>query len=67
MFFVAFLPEFIDVAANVNQQLWILALTFLGLAILNTTLYAFLATEAQRHLVSKRTQRAFNLTGGGFG
>lgn len=64
IFFIAFLPQFISSAHNVNQQLWILATTFVVLAIINATLYALFAGQARELLSSARTQRIFNFTGG---
>lgn len=65
VFFIAFLPQFISPAYDVNQQLWILAITFVMLAIFNATLYAIFAGQARILLSSIRTQRIFNFTGGG--
>lgn len=64
IFFVAFLPQFIRSNANVTQQLWVLAITFIVLAALNATLYAVFAGAAGRMLTSPRAQRRFNLAGG---
>lgn len=64
VFFVAFLPQFIDPAAPVVGQLWILAITFVVMATLNATLYAVFAASARRLLASPRAQRRFNLSGG---
>jgi threonine/homoserine/homoserine lactone efflux protein len=64
VFFVAFLPQFIDPAADSARQLWILAVTFVSLAIANSTLYAFFAASARRMLTSQRAQQRFNLAGG---
>lgn len=65
VFFVAFLPQFIDPrAGGVTQQLWVLALTFVAMATLNATLYAVFAGSARRLLASPRAQRRFNLAGG---
>jgi len=64
IFFVAFLPQFLDPRAGVTQQLWVLALTFVAMAALNATLYAVFAGEARRMLASPRAQRRFNLGGG---
>ena len=64
VFFVAFLPQFINENADVNSQLWILALTFVALASLNATLYAVFAGRAQQFMSSPKTQRIFNLSGG---
>jgi len=64
VFFVAFLPQFINPAASVAPQLWVLATTFVVLATLNATLYAVFAASAGRVLASPRAQRRFNLAGG---
>ena len=64
IFFVAFLPQFIDPHASVTAQLWILSLTFVALATLNATLYAVFAASARRVLTSPRAQRRFHLAGG---
>ena len=64
VFFVAFLPQFIDPRAGVTQQLWVLALTFVSMAALNATLYAVFAGSARRLLASPRAQRRFHLAGG---
>lgn len=64
VFFVAFLPQFIDPRASVTHQLWVLALTFVAMAALNATLYAVFAGSARRLLASPRAQRRFNLAGG---
>lgn len=64
VFFVAFLPQFITPEADVTGQLWILAVTFVLMAIVNATLYAVFAATAQRMLASPQAQRGFNLAGG---
>ena len=64
VFFVAFLPQFINTGAGVAQQLWILAVTFVALATVNATLYAVFASTARKVLSSPRAQRRFNLAGG---
>ena len=64
IFFVAFLPLFIDTSTNISHQLWILAITFVALAALNATLYAVFAGKARQLLSSPETQRIFNFTGG---
>lgn len=64
VFFVAFLPQFINPRADVTQQLWLLAITFVAMATLNATLYAVFAGSARRLLASPRAQRRFNLAGG---
>lgn len=64
VFFVAFLPQFINPSAGLTQQLWVLAVTFVAMATLNATLYAVFATSARNLLASPRAQRRFNLAGG---
>ena len=64
VFFIAFLPQFIDPSAAVAPQLWILSLTFVLLATINAALYAIFATSARKLLSSPRAQRRFNLGGG---
>ena len=64
IFFVAFLPQFINSKEPVAQQLWVLAVTFVVLATINATLYAVFAGSARRLLASPRAQRSFNIAGG---
>ncbi len=64
IFFVAFLPQFINHDAPVPPQLWLLAVTFVIMAAVNATLYALFAASARKLLASRRAQRNFNLTGG---
>jgi threonine/homoserine/homoserine lactone efflux protein len=64
IFFVAFLPQFIDHNADAAQQLWVLAVTFVIMAIVNATLYALFAASARKVLASPRAQRRFNFAGG---
>jgi threonine/homoserine/homoserine lactone efflux protein len=64
IFFVAFLPQFINPSANVTKQLVLLAVTFVGMAAINATLYAVFAASARNLLSSPRAQRRFNIAGG---
>jgi len=64
VFFVAFLPQFVNASAPVGQQLWVLATTFVVMAALNATLYAAFAASAGQLMASPRAQRRFNLAGG---
>ncbi len=64
IFFVAFLPQFVDHAAPIAPQLWILSATFVVLATLNATLYAVFAASVRQMLLSPRAQRRFNIEGG---
>lgn len=64
VFFAAFLPQFVDPAAAAARQLWLLAATFVVMAIVNAALYAAFAASARRALSSPRARRRFNLGGG---
>lgn len=64
MFFIAFLPQFINPAAGTAQQLWVLAITFVAMAALNAALYSTFAASARRVMVSPRAGRPLNCAGG---
>ena len=64
IFFVAFLPQFIDANGPVAVQLAIFEITFLVLATANASLYALLAAMARRQIRKPRVQRIVNRTGG---
>ena len=64
VFFIAFLPQFLNPAAESSPQLWILAATFVVMGTANASLYAAFATSARRMLMSSHTQRRFNFAGG---
>ena len=64
IFFVAFLPQFIDQSTAVTPQLWVLSVTFVALATLNAGLYTGFASGARKLLSSPVTQRQFNIGGG---
>ena len=64
VFFVAFLPQFLNPASPVTRQLWVLAASFVVMATLNAALYALFAASASRVLASPRAQRRFKLAGG---
>ena len=64
IFFVAFLPQFINPDQASAPQLWILSITFVILATVNASLYAVFAAGARRLLSSTRAQRGFNVGGG---
>lgn len=66
LFFVAFLPQFLDTTAPVLPQLAIFELTFLVLATLNALSYALLASVARRAIRKPAVQRAVNRVGGSF-
>lgn len=64
IFFVAFLPQFVNPAQAMAPQLWILSATFVTLATANALLYAVFAAKARQILSSTKAQRRFNLGGG---
>ncbi|OZI62555.1 LysE family translocator [Bordetella genomosp. 11] len=64
VFFVAFLPQFIDPGRATETQMWILATTFVVLAAMNASLYALFAGAASRWLAAPRARRGFHLAGG---
>ena len=64
VFFVAFLPQFINPTASVDRQLVTLSATFVVMATLNASLYAAFAASARRLLSSRRAQQRFSLAGG---
>lgn len=64
VFFVAFVPQFMDLHASAWPQIPILEATFIGLATLNAFGYALLASSARRVIKSRTVQRAVNRTGG---
>jgi threonine/homoserine/homoserine lactone efflux protein len=64
VFFIAFLPQFLDSAAPVLRQLVIFEATFLVLATVNALAYALLASAARRTIRKPRVQRAVNRVGG---
>lgn len=64
VFFVAFLPQFINPDASVTRQLWVLAVTFVVMAAINAGLYAVFAASARQLLASPQAQRRFNIAGG---
>jgi threonine/homoserine/homoserine lactone efflux protein len=64
MFFVAFLPQFVDPAADATHQLAVLAVTFVTMAAGNAAMYSTFAAGAARLLASPSTGRPLNLTAG---
>ncbi len=64
IFFVAFLPQFLDTTKPVVPQMAIFEATFLVLAVLNTAMYATMAAMARRTIRKPRVQRLVNRTGG---
>jgi threonine/homoserine/homoserine lactone efflux protein len=64
VFFVAFVPQFMDLHAPMWPQAVVLEATFVVLASLNALGYAMLASSARRAIRSRKVQRAVNRTGG---
>ena len=64
VFFIAFLPQFLDGGAPLLPQLLIFEVSFLVLATGNALGYALLASAARRRIRQPRVQRAVNRTGG---
>ncbi|OLP59405.1 lysine transporter LysE [Xaviernesmea oryzae] len=64
LFFVAFLPQFLDATQPLLLQMAIFEITFLVLATLNATLYGIMASAARRSIRKPGVQRLVNRTGG---
>lgn len=64
VFFVAFLPQFLDASRPAVTQMAVMEATFVSLAILNTSLYAALASTARRAIRRPTVQRTVNRLGG---
>lgn len=64
IFFVAFLPQFLDTARPLLGQMLIFELTFLVLATANAALYGVMAAMARQSIRKPRVQRAINRVGG---
>lgn len=63
-FFVAFLPQFLNMHGNFWTQMLIFESTFLVLSFANAFTYAFAAHRARSMFKSARVLKAFNRTGG---
>jgi threonine/homoserine/homoserine lactone efflux protein len=64
VFFIAFVPQFLDMHKPFLPQTLILEATFLTLGALNALLYVFLADMARGFIRKASVQRAVNRTGG---
>jgi len=64
VFFVAFLPQFLDLSRPLFNQMLIFETTFLVLATLNATLYALMASAARQTIRKPKVQMIVNRTGG---
>lgn len=63
VFFVAFLPQFLDLTQPVLPQMVIFEITFLVLATLNAFSYALLASAARKTIRKPSVQKVVNRTG----
>jgi threonine/homoserine/homoserine lactone efflux protein len=64
VFYVAFFPQFVDPRSDIGVQLSALALTFIVLGVLNSTLYAAFGASTRALLSTPRARRSFNIVGG---
>lgn len=64
IFYSAFMPQFVVTQHNVTFQFFLLAITFLCLALINVTFYSLLASRASELFKSIKFTKAFNVTGG---
>ncbi|OJT96450.1 MAG: lysine transporter LysE [Rhizobium sp. 63-7] len=64
VFFVAFLPQFLDLTRPIATQMVIFETTFLVLATLNAAAYGLMASMARQTIRKPAVQRAVNRTGG---
>jgi threonine/homoserine/homoserine lactone efflux protein len=64
IFFVAFVPQFLEASKPFWPQVAVLETTFVALAALNATMFAMLASVARQTLKQPRAQRVVNRTGG---
>ena len=64
IFFVAFLPQFLDGSKPFAFQMMVFEVTFLALATLNATTYGLVASLARQTIRKPNVQRAVNRTGG---
>ncbi|MDJ1158811.1 LysE family translocator [Chelatococcus sp. SYSU_G07232] len=65
VFFVAFLPQFLDVSRPVLPQMAVFEATFVALAALNAFIYAFVAASARRAVRHPAALKVVNRTAGG--
>lgn len=64
IFFVAFLPQFLDHSQPVAFQMVVFEVTFLVLATVNAAAYGLMASMARQKIRKPRVQRAVNRAGG---
>lgn len=66
VFFVAFLPQFLDAGRSLFGQMAVMEATFLILATVNAAAYALMASGARQVIRRPSVQRAVNRIGGSF-
>jgi threonine/homoserine/homoserine lactone efflux protein len=66
VFFIAFVPQFVVAGSPLMPQFAVLVGTFVGLATVNTILWAVLVGEMRRHFERPQALRLVNRLGGGF-
>jgi threonine/homoserine/homoserine lactone efflux protein len=66
VFFIAFVPQFVVPGSPLMPQFAVLVATFVGLATVNTVLWAVLVGEMRRHFERPQALRLINRLGGGF-
>lgn len=64
MFFIAFLPQFLDPGAPATPQFAVMAATFTGIAAFNALLYAFAASALRQRIKRPSVLRWMNRAGG---
>lgn len=64
VFFVAFLPQFLDPSRPVAFQMVVFEITFLVLATINATLYALMASAIRSKIGKPAVQQVINRAGG---
>jgi len=64
LFFLAFLPQFVEPTRPVLPQFLIMEATFLGLAALNVAIWAILAGELRARFTSPSVLKTINRIGG---
>lgn len=64
VFFIAFVPQFIDVNGALGAQFSILIATFVGLGAINAFLYAMLAAQMKEHFLKPATLPWISRLGG---
>ena len=64
IFFIAFLPQFVNPHGHVTRQLWLLAVTFVAMAAINATAYTVFAASARQALTSRYALRGLYFAGG---